>query len=378
MLDSCAMTTTAVAEIDEFDGAANESEWAGARCEKCKAPLVSDVVSICRHCGWYASLGQFVEVDPEMEIAAAPPATTTAAVARPSHLQVWLRLLPWWSWIVIASVVVLLIESIVARFATEGNVRTTWSLCQLTIGLLAAFGCHVFNFLVLTADDAEIGLLDLVMRPLRLWMRSVEQLPRRLWVFDGLVSGIVAAALSALVIGSLPYERLLDWGFKEPPKRDLMAAVMDQAKKLDNGKNDGDLEQSINDFAGKAGNEADDKPKNDPPKPKQTADCVILGFQLDREGRLTSLVLGTASSGQLVYAGNVTPKLNEDEINSLAASLRSITTLRPLLHIELEATWVQPKYACRVNYSERAPSGRLREIEWNTLLGNIERQTRGK
>ena len=30
---------------------------------------------------------------------------------------------------------------------------------------------------------------------------------------------------------------------------------------------------------------------------------MILGYQLDRDGRLSTLLLGTAHRGQLVYAG---------------------------------------------------------------------------
>ncbi len=147
---------TEAAVLEPGDGVSTANvEWTGARCEKCEARLVSDVVNICRRCGWYASLGQFVEVDPDWEIDS--ESATVESAPRPSHLQVWLGLLPRWAWVIIASVFVLIVESVVARFATPADswVRTTWSLSQLTIGLVAAFGCHVFNFLVLAADDAE-------------------------------------------------------------------------------------------------------------------------------------------------------------------------------------------------------------------------------
>jgi len=196
-------------------------------------------------------------------------------------------------------------------------------------------------------------------------------------VVNAAVSGFVAAALSLLVIGGIPYDRLWDWGVKQPPKQNLMGAVMDQVQKVE-GNGEDDLEKSINDFAGKNGEDSTDQPNADPPKPKQTADCVIIGFQLHRDGSLASLVLGTASSGQLIYAGNVSPKLGDDEMKSLTETLQSIATDRPLLHIEIEATWVKPNYVCRVNFGERANSGRLREIEWNTMLGNIQNRTRGK
>ena len=42
-------------------------EWTGVCCEKCNAPLVSDLVSICRRCGWYANLNQCIEVGQQWE-----------------------------------------------------------------------------------------------------------------------------------------------------------------------------------------------------------------------------------------------------------------------------------------------------------------------
>jgi hypothetical protein len=369
MLDSYSTTETAVLEPDGGADVAND-EWTGARCEKCEARLVSDVVSICPHCGWYASLGSYVEIDPEWERnSETEPAA--AETARPTHLQVWLGLLPRWSWVIIASVLFVTIESVVARLVTpaESSIRTTWSLGQLAIGLLAAFGCHVFNFLVIVGDDADVGLLDLLLKPLKLWGRAVANLPARLWVADGAASGLTAAVLSLIVIGGIPYDRLWDWGIKQPPKHDLMGAVMDQIKKLDNGKESDDLEKSINDFAGNKGDEKEKK--IDPPKPQESTDCVIFGYVPDRDGKIATLVLGTSNGGKLVYAGNVAPKLSDDEMKGLAESLKSIESERPIIRIEYAATWVQPKYTCRVNFGQRTKNGRLRDIQWNKLLGSI-------
>jgi hypothetical protein len=323
-------------------------------------------------------LGQFVEVDPDWEVDSEPESAATKPAPQPSHLQVWLGLLPRWSWAIIASVLFLTIESVVARFVTpaDSSIRTTWSLSQLAIGLLAAIGCHIFNFLIIVGEDSDVGVLDLLLKPLKLWGRAIQNLPLRLWLVNSAASGLAAAVLSPLVIGGIPYDRFWDWGVKQPPKPDLMGAVMEQMQKVE-GNGEDDLEKSINDFAGKNGEESTDSPKV-PPKPKQTADCVVIGFQLHSDGSLASLVLGTASSGQLIYAGNVSPKLGDDEMKSLTQTLQSIVTNKPLLHIEIEATWVKPNYACRVNFGERAKSGRLRDIEWNTMLGNIQNRTGGK
>jgi hypothetical protein len=304
-VDSHAASGPAVLEpTDVTDATDGTTEWTGPRCEKCEAPLTSEMVSICRKCSWYPSLGRFVEVDADWETDEEPKA---AAVEKPqlTHVQVWLNMLPRWAWIIIASVALVVIESVVARLVTPAgsSIRTVWSVGQLMIGLIAVAGCHIFNFLVLAADDADFGILDVLLKPVKLWLRAIHQLPMRLWVVDAAACGLVAAVMSLVVIGGIPYDRLWDWGFKEPPKQNLMGAVMNRVKELDNGKESDDLEKSISDFAGDKNVEPTDKPKTEPSKPRENTDCVILAYQLDRDGRVASLLLGTAHRGDLVFAG---------------------------------------------------------------------------
>ncbi len=371
-VDSYAATGPAVLEPgDGLD--VGRVEWTGPRCDKCNAPLGSDIVSICRRCGWYSSLGAFVEVDPNWETdeESAPAAAETS---HPSHLRVWIELLPRWAWIIIASLLVVTMESIAARLTMPSGSggRTAWALIQLAIGFSAAAGCHIFNFLALAADDADIGLLDLLMKPLKLWIRAVHNLPARLWIADAAASGLVAAILSLVVIGGIPYDRLWDWGFTEPPKQDLMGAVMNRVKQLDSGTGSDDLEHAVADFAGSQDVAGAEQPKPEPPKPQNHADCVILGYRSDRDGRLSTLLLGTADRGQLIYAGTVTPKLSDKELSALGELLKAIPTSQPFIRIEAEAHWVQAKYTCRVNFTEQMKSGRLRDLEWNKMLGSMQ------
>jgi hypothetical protein len=361
---------SAVATI-ELDTQPNEaSEWTGPRCGKCDAPLKSDVVTICRKCGWYASLGTFVEVDPNWET---EDEADTAVVRAPqkSHLRVWLELLPKWSWVIIGTALGVVVESIVVRLATPAgsSIRTIWSLSQLMFGVLAFISCHIFNFVVLAAEDADFGVMDMLIKPLKLWIRAVRELPKRLWVSNTAASSVTAAAMSILVIGGIPYERFWDWGFDAPVKQELMAAVMDRAKQVAANEEDS-LEDAIGDFAGTADGLTDGK--ETPEKPKQRADCVILGYQLDKESRLSALVLGTTHLGTLVHAGSVTPKMSETEKAELVQMLAAIRTHEPLVRIESDRTyWVKPKYTCRVKYAQKE-KGQLTDIEWDKMLGTIQ------
>jgi hypothetical protein len=358
-----ALSAVAMVEPESIEEAA-PTEWTGPCCEKCAAPMKSEV-TVCRSCGWYPSLGQFLKVDPNWEIE--NDSTQPASPApQKSTLRVWFELLPRWSWVIIGSVLVIVAESVVARFATHGSLRTTWSLLQIAVGFLAAAGCHIFNFLVLAADDADVGVIDIVLKPVKLWMRAFHYLPKRLWVTNLATCGVVAVAMSFLVIGGIPYERFWDWGFEPPAKQELMGAVMDRVKKLESQREQS-LEEAIGDFAGKAGLEDEQVPE----KPRQKADCVILGYQIDKEGRLVDLVLGTNYLARLHYAGRVNPEVSEDERTRLLKLLKAIRTHQPLIPIESDTTkWVKPKYACRVSYDTRE-KGRLQGIQWERLLGEI-------
>src|SRR5262249_28194301 len=145
------------------------------------------------------------------------------AKPRPSHLQIWLHLLPRWAWVIIGTTALLVAESVAARLATppDSPIRMYWSLTQLGLGFLVFIGCQVFNLLVRATEDPDVGVLDLVLRPLKLWVRSWHELPRRLWIANGAINGYLATSLACSVIGGIPYERLLDWGIKQPPKENL-------------------------------------------------------------------------------------------------------------------------------------------------------------
>ncbi len=360
------------------DAQAKATESTGPCCEHCGAPMKAASVTICRSCGWYASLGRCVEVDPDWEAMHENDGGNGQAGAevQTSHLGVWLNLLPRWAWLVIASVAAVIVESVVVRLATPdeiGGLRTKWSLIQLAVGMVVFVGCHIFNFLMRVMEDSEVGLLDFAMRPLKLWLRTAHHLPARLWLVNSAACGLMAATMSVLVIGALPYDRLWDWGFKAPVKQNLMGAVMDRAKKLDSRNGADNLEDAIGDFAGQGGLE-EDMPKATPAKPRERADCVILGYQLDRDGRLDVLVLATSHYKKLVFAGKVNPQISETERTNLLQELNSIQARQPFIPVANDsAVWVQAKIACRVTFSERIKGGQLRDIQWDALLGTIRR-----
>jgi hypothetical protein len=265
-------------------------------------------------------------------------------------------------------------ESVAVRLATPAgsSLRTAWSVGQLIIGVVAAASCHALNFLLQVADNADTGMLDLCLKPLRLWVRTCYGLPRRLWLVNTLACGTIAVLMSFVVIGGLPYDRLWDWGFKQPPKQNLMGAVIDRMKQIDGNDGADNLEDAVKDFAGSQNPDGDNNKKHTP-KPRQNSDCIILGYHLDRDGKLAWLVLGTTQRGHLVFAGRVAPRLSDDETHELLQSLQAIKTDRPLIKVDnVSAFWVSPKFTCRVSSTEQMQDGRLKDLEWDQLLGTME------
>lgn len=362
-------------ETADSENAAIElaAHWNGLSCEKCEAPLKSDTVTVCRRCGWYPTLGQFVEVDNDWE-SYCDPTEQQAPQAAPSLAQVWLNLLPRWAWIVIGTSAAVVVESIIARLVTmqSETLRTTWSLTQLIVGGLAFVGCHILSFIFAVSDDADTGAFDFILRPLKLWIKVFRNLPERLWLTNTAAAGLTAVAMSMLVIGGLPYERLWDWGFKQPPKQNLMDAVMAQAQKIE-GSGKKDMEEAIKDFAGNAG--VDGKSPNSkptpPPKPRLKTDCVILGYRVGAGGKLQSLVLGTAYRDKLVYACSAAPKLTDEESAGLLQMLSDSQSPRAYVSTTANAQWVVPRYSCRVSYERQEETGRLVNAQWDEYLGEI-------
>jgi hypothetical protein len=343
----------------------SESDYQGPRCEKCDAPLVAMQSSVCRKCGWYASLGMFVEIDQRWEQVTDPAAGQQQETRpAPSHLAVWAKLLPRWAWFVIACVLLVIIESIVARFTTPetGTLRTTWSLTQLTIGFLTFVCCHFVNFMILVSDDASFALLDVILKPIKVWSRVIKELPRRLTLFTAGVCGLTAVVMSFLVIGAIPYERLWDWGIEPPPKQNLVDAVAQRAQKIKSEEKS--LEDALNELTNPIEEEGDKA------KPRLEADCVIIGYRVSDDQSLHTVLVATEYYGRLVYAGRVAPHSKTDG-DDLLRMLENFRSKRPFINLEMKAIWVVPKIACRISYTEQLRGGRFEDPRLERVLNVI-------
>ena len=342
----------------------------GPCCEKCAASLSAHESLVCQQCGWYASIGSYVEIDRSWEVATNPELATEADTAPAASAK-----FPQWAFILAGCILCVIVESMAARLLTSaggGGLRTLWSLTQLAVGLVAFGICHTYCFLQVMKSEADTKMLDYILRPIKSWSIIFRGMPERGWVCYIGLSGLTAVAMSLLLIGAIPYERLLDWNVKEKAKFNLMGAILDQAGN-NAAEDEKNLEEAIGDFAGKA--ELDEEEKRNAAKnarPKE--DCIIIGYMTNQAGDIHTLFLAAEHYAKLSYSGSVpVTGLSEEDLHGLTTKLAASRTHRPFVRISIDgATWVKPKHLCRVSYKRRGKQGGLFGARLEDLLGEVD------
>lgn len=365
--DDLTSTSTLVEDfVEEFDDLV---EPTGPCCEKCGTPIPAKDAIACRKCGWYASVGIYVEIDNDWEAATDP--TLAIEAEDPDKPK---EGIPSWGWILGGCIVAVVVESLLVSLLAPsvGSLRTVWSLSQLFLGFVSFIVCHTIAFVILMKNEAEVKFLDYILRPIHTWSMIFRDLPQRGYVCYVGLSGLVAVAMAMLVIGGIPYERLLDWNIQKKAKFNLMGAVMEQAQNLAK-EDEKSLEEAIGDFAGKAELDEEEKKKQrDENRPKE--DCVIIGYMANQAGEIQTLFLAAEHFAKLAYAGSVrATDLPEEQRLQLAQDLAEITSHRPFVRLSIDgAVWVKPKYLCRVSYRRRGKQGGLYGAKIEDMLGEVQ------
>ncbi len=342
---------------------------AGPRCEKCDAIIKTNDTLACRSCGWYASIGSYVEIDQSWEAQCDPDSETNTEEEEPFSIPQWVTIL--------SVVVVAVIGLNIAVHVTMPSVsaaRTNWSLTQLSFGGFIFTVCHFVCFSKLLSAKADTGMMDMVLSPFKCWREMFDHLPSGQWMAQGAAGGLTAAAMSILLTGGIPYERLWDWGFEKPPEQNLMAAVMSQAQRIE-GDEKG-LEEAVEDFAGSQSlDDLENEGMEETPAvdPRQTIEGVILGYRTNEEGLATTLLVGVEHKGALVYAGRVFPEIPDEELVELTTQLGAWKSSVPFVTTdESGVVWVLPKQVCIVSYQRQGSGGWLYEAKFEKLTGVMD------
>lgn len=357
------------ATVEPLSAPAEQDTYAGPLCEKCGQPVETEQTTVCRHCGWYASAGTYVEIAPEWE-------SQGEGQPAKSMVEVWSTLIPLWGWVAIASFAAAIGMSVAVRLlVADAAVRSVWAVSQLLGGIVLGVLVHVVAFVVAAIDDPHIGIGDLFVNPLKGWRKLLTQMPKRQWLPDAFLFCVASSIGAAAIIGGIPYDRVWDWGISAPVKKNLKDAIAQQAAPASSMSMEEAMEQFADDAAvggpggGMLGKGGDDGPKV---LKQKTIDALILGYQLNREGQVHELLLATEVNGKLLYAGRVRPDLSPDEHIDLVRRLAEAPSPRPLVAAPEGAEWVKPRFTCRVDYYRRVESGRLQGIKWQKLLGEVK------
>ncbi|MEM8866402.1 MAG: hypothetical protein AAGF31_12725 [Planctomycetota bacterium] len=342
-------------------------------CEKCARPVASQELSACPHCGWYARAGVFVEIDQQWEAATAGPGKQEVPK---THLQVWMTLIPGWCWLAWGCGVLAVIGSIAARvLIADEAFRSTWSVTQLFAGMGIGLLCHVTTFIFVSFDDPDLSISDIVVSPLKPWKKLFQQMPTRQWVVCLNTFGMTAAVGAMFIIGGIPYERVWDWGITPPAKKSLLNAIAEAAP---DSSSDMSMEEAMSQFAedaavdGAGGPKGNGKPAAGAKVARKKADVLILGYHLDRNNLISEFLVASEVNGTLFYGGRVIPVFTPDESMHLVERLRLAHAPRPTVSAPDGATWLQPRFTCRISYDKRVESGRLQGIAWEEMLGEIK------
>lgn len=352
---------------------APEPVYDGPRCTKCEAPMKEGHMA-CKACGYYPSMGICVEIDQQWEAATDDEAQP---VAGQTAMEEVLSVLPAWMWTVLGCNLAILLACVGLRFGLGAKVvhASWWGVSQFIASLFVLLFLHVICFVLAASEDPDVGVFDFIASPLKAWKRSYALLPQRLWLVNLKTNCINAALCAAFIVGGIPWERVWDWNIKQHTNTSLVDAI---------GGGGGfptkeqSLEDAVTDFASAAGNleEAgggyEPPAEPEPPKERQTTDCLIVGYSLDDRERIKSLLLATDASGRLLYAGELTPPLTDEVKFKLKQQLRTSHAATSFVKTGRVAIWVDPKFPIRVTYTERRSDGRLVDMEWVEQLPMLQ------
>ncbi len=367
-------TNLAVLDADRTESNHSASAYDGPVCSKCSAP--DEGYAVCRVCGYYPKLGNYVEIDYEME--------GLVEEEKPAAFQV-----P--SWATAAMVVSLLViaESVAVAMLLplDSTERMAWSLLHLIGGAMTVLAFQFRGTVWAIMDDTSVTAIDCVVWPPRAWEAVAVRLPESSRHFVLASVGVIAILMSLLVLRSVPYSSPFAIDEAPQPKRkSVMAQVMSQTKpKARNPKQS--MEEAINDFAGEAGAKdataemraglEETIPEEELQGPEQvvhTARCIVVGYFTSdaNSNEVSSIVVATASRfnnsrSKFEILGSVSVS-GTPEAALLMNKLRGTERAQPFVESHIPAVWVEPKVRCEIDFNEHGANRQPVNLKLNRLF----------
>jgi hypothetical protein len=340
---------------------------AGGCCENCGAVGQDTRKTWCRQCGYYAVLGRCVELDQEWE-AALDPNAQPETDNRPAFVIAF-NAVPRWVWPVLGIVVLAIGVTLLGRMLTPANsmLRVGWAFLHLATAILAFLGAQVWACYKAAQHDSQVGLLDVVMRPIAIWKPAFADMPRSLRPLLIGVGGLTAA-VAVLAIGGFPYNYIFEEEiFKARPERKLAQAIAIQQERMEQKKYEDEL---------KALEAAKNGEKKEPERPV-SQDCVIVGYipSGSAETGFTSLLVAApvGEEKELHFVATVDEGLTPEMRAELFAKFQSLHCDDPLVPCNVPgAMWVEPSLTCRIRFAEWTKDWFLKDPAVQELLQKVE------
>jgi hypothetical protein len=318
-------------------------------CPRCHGKLVNpQELGWCPKCGYCRSLEK--DKATARLVKEAPP--THSAFNRFGEMGEMIGKIPGWGWTTAAGACAIVALACV----TNHYLPPVDSLARALIGLigvvatLVVFLClNLWSLFLLGANDENIGPKHVIFCA-PIWRKICLRLPETRYPFCTGIWTLTVFFSALLIVGGFDY-----WWELYKPKRvaktELLTAVTALSKAADENKS---LTEAVEDFAKKQdlANKLDPKKKVED-SAKITTQCVIVGYTLDGENKLSGLVVGALLSDRVRYAGIVKKGWDERQ------EAEMLTALEPLIQpksyipgLNIKAIWVKPEVFCEVEHQD--------------------------
>lgn len=355
-------------------------------CPNCNRLMTGEAMW-CQPCGFYRSLGTFVETQEE---------NSSSVAVEAAYTRDWIHCAVGSS----ALIVLVTVASVTARFATEpySGERFWYSVAQIGVGLLLALSAHVAAWIWGLLNTNDIKICDVVVNPIDVWRVTVEELPRSWRRLSIGAAGLLAVILGVTVVEGVTMAHVI--GNRAIPKQPkLLNSLVAQANAAGQAQAEDQpqpqtLEEAIEQFAGQGeeitgdldaapddslafnpwgdkaktnaadDEKADEKPVDSAPAatPDVTVKCVVVGYTQNEDGRINEVIVAAIHRGRLTWAATVSDGVKERMSLSLARQISGLTQPLPSIKCpigERKIVWVRPKATCEINCVGVRTSGEL-------------------
>jgi hypothetical protein len=318
-------------------------------CPRCGGKLVNpQELGWCPKCSYCRSLEKD-QATAKLSIETAPARTVASRFGECGDL---IARIPPWGWIAAGGVCTIVALAFIAnRFLAveESLARALISLIAIVGSIVTILCVNLWSLFMLAAADEKLGPKD-VFIPFGLWVRICEKLPIMRRQFLTILWCLTAFVCAIIIVGGLEY-----WWELYKPKKVAKTELLSAVNALAEGaKAEGkSLTEAVEDFAKKQDLKAKAEDKLAKAAPRQTTQCVVVGYTLDTANQIDGLVVAALLNDRIRYAGIIHKGIDPKESKAL------LTALTPLVQpnsyiagLSIKAIWVKPAVFCEITHEE--------------------------